>query len=388
MKGFVQTPEPVVDFMVEKLFCGKLPAHNATLLDPGCGRGAFIEGVIRWCVRNRRPLPTIVGVESNPQHVAVATPRFAAYRQVQIRHADFLSPSDQGFDYIIGNPPYVPITALTTNERETYRKGYATAKGRFDLYLLFFEQALSLLNPQGRLVFITPEKFLYVDTARPLREILRRFSIEELQFLDEQTFGELVTYPLVSTVLAAASSQSTRVVHRDGHARVASLKGVSTSWLPVLLGADCTSGDLTLADICIRVSAGIATGADAVFLALDAHLDPRLRDFAHPTIAGRQLVPGQPLSPLHCFLVPYAADGSLLLEHQLGALGGYLSNPTRRDRLLARTCVARKPWYAYHETPALQEVLRPKLLCKDIVSTPFFIPDRVGTILPRHSVYY
>ena len=34
------------------------------------------------------------------------------------------------------------------------------------------------------------------------------------------------------------------------------------------------------------------------------------------------------------------------------------------------------------------DVLRPKLLCKDISATPFFVPDRAGRLIPRHSVYY
>ena len=51
-------------------------------------------------------------------------------------------------------------------------------------------------------------------------------------------------------------------------------------------------------------------------------------------------------------------------------------------------CVNRKKWYAFHETPPLPEILRPKILCKDICETPHFWVDRSGSIVPRHSVYY
>jgi adenine-specific DNA-methyltransferase len=73
----------------------------------------------------------------------------------------------------------VPITGLSEDERRSYRQRYTTATGRFDLYLLFFEQALRLLKPGGRLVFITPEKFLYVRTAEPLRRALGAVAVEE-----------------------------------------------------------------------------------------------------------------------------------------------------------------------------------------------------------------
>lgn len=36
----------------------------------------------------------------------------------------------------------------------------------------------------------------------------------------------------------------------------------------------------------------------------------------------------------------------------------------------------------------LDEILRPKIFCKDITATPHFWIDREGTIVPRHSVYY
>lgn len=120
----------------------------------------------------------------------------------------------------------------------------------------------------------------------------------------------------------------------------------------------------------------------------DAELDERLRPFARPTVSGRQLRKASDLRTLHSLLVPYSAAGELLADHQLGELGLHLADPVRQKKLLARMCTARKPWYAFHETPPLGEVLRPKLLCKDITPTPFFVADRAGSIVPRHSVYY
>ncbi len=388
MKGFVPTPDAVVELMVGKLFGARPPSRASTLLDPGCGPGGFIDGVIRWCRQHDKQLPVIVGIESNPSHAAVARDRFAGTAEVEIRHQDFLSPITQRFDYVIGNPPYVPITALSNEEREAYRRDYETAKGRFDLYLLFFEQALSLLKPDGRLVFITPEKFLYVGTAAPLRKLLGRMRVEELRFLDETTFGELVTYPLVSVVSRRAPARQTRVVRRDGHTLSVTPVSDGTSWQPSIMGATSKKTGYTLADICVRVSCGVATGADSVFVVRNGDLTPDLREFAHPTIAGRQLRQDEPPRPVHSMLVPYATSGSLLREDRLGPLHGYLKERSRHAKLLSRTCVERKPWYAFHENPPMEDLLQTKILCKDIGASPFFVVDRSGTIIPRHSVYY
>ena len=86
--------------------------------------------------------------------------------------------------------------------------------------------------------------------------------------------------------------------------------------------------------------------------------------------------------------MPYGMSGDLLQEGQLGELGSYLRQPQQHDRLIKRTCVVHKPWYSFHENPPLTDILRPKILCKDIASQPFFLPDETGEIVPRHSVYY
>lgn len=387
MKGFVPTPDALVDLMVARLFAGGPPSSRSALLDPGCGEGAFIAGVLRWCAASGRTPPRIVGVEGDAMRAQAAAIRFRGAQNVEIRVADFLRPSGERFDYVIGNPPYVPLTALTVEERAAYRGEYTVARGRFDLYLLFFEQAVRMLAPGGRLVFVTPEKYLYVDTARPLRELMLGLSIEELRFVSERAFGALVTYPLVTTLEAREAHAETRVIHRDGSERAFRLHS-ATSWLPVLLGHRRDRATTVLGDVCIRASCGVATGADDVFVLPESDLSPGLAPFAHRTVAGRDIAEGELVEPRHVMLVPYDGKGELLPESALSALGDYLRAAPRRQKLLRRTCVARKPWYAFHETPPMPLLLQPKLLCKDITAAPFFVTDRSGRLIPRHSTYY
>jgi adenine-specific DNA-methyltransferase len=387
VKGFVPTPPHLVDAMVRKLFRNRVPQSGDTLLDPGCGTGAFIEGVLRWCRRHKHPVPGITGIESNPKLLAETRRQLGASDHVQLLEQDFLIARRKQFDYIVGNPPYVPITGLSMDERAAYRRRFRTAVGRFDLYLLFFEQALKLLKPGGRLVFITPEKFLYVQTAEPLRQALADAGVEEIELIEESAFGELVTYPTITTVSRSSHSLPTRVTLRDGTTRTVRL-GTTRSWLPLINGKCPARSARTLADAFVRISCGVATGADAVFVTKDADLPRALRQFAFRTLSGRGLIPGMELSTTHSMLVPYDRSGVLLPEADLGPLGNYLREPTRYARLMQRTCVARKPWYAFHENPPLPEILRPKILCKDIGAQPWFAVDERGDIVPRHSVYY
>jgi hypothetical protein len=58
-----------------------------------------------------------------------------------------------GFDAVIGNPPWVRIQVLGRQLADYCREHYATASGAFDTYIVFLERSLSLLAPKGRLGF-------------------------------------------------------------------------------------------------------------------------------------------------------------------------------------------------------------------------------------------
>jgi hypothetical protein len=389
MKGFVPTPEATVDAMVKRLFTRRPPRKGSRLLDPGCGHGAFIEGVLRWCRRHDAPRPEIVGIEIDPEKIREASRALRGEPDVILIRGDFLTMQLESFDYIVGNPPYVAIQELSEEERARYRRQFHTARGRLDLYLLFWERALRLLCPEGRLVFITPEKFAYVETARPLREILSRFQVEEIFFAPEGTFPGLTTYPTITTVVNRMPSKPSVVETRDGERKSVRLPPGNASWQPAIQGSLELGGARMLKDLAVRVSCGVATGADEMFVLATARLPSDLKRLSYPTLAGRELRLGKPLpEPRWRMLTPYDQEGRLLPEERLAALGEYLTRPEVRRRLEARTCVQRKPWYAFHETPQLGEILRPKLLCKDVTPEPFFWIDRQGDIVPRHSVYY
>jgi adenine-specific DNA-methyltransferase len=394
MKGFVPTPQQTVDLMVSMLFEERKPRPQETILDPGCGNGAFIEGIVRWCVAHHTPIPNILGIDSDPRRIQEARIKLRQYKSVRIVQDDFLSNAvSKQFSFIIGNPPYVPITGLSERERAIYRSRYQTAHGRFDLYLLFFEKALSLLLPRGRLVFITPEKYLYVDSAASLRRLLGGFQVRSIQLANEDTFPDLVTYPTITEVVNSSEPCNTTALLRDGMRRQVSFPADGKSWWPAIHGVDPRQGEpagQTLRDLCVRISCGVATGADSVFVLPTNQLAVGLRAFAYPTISGRQLIttaPGLPTST-HSLLIPYAPEGNLLKEKQLNGFRTYLTQHQNKQKLLQRTCATFKPWYAFHENPPLPEILRPKILCKDISPVPRFWVDRSGSLVPRHSVYY
>ncbi|MFW9999815.1 MAG: Eco57I restriction-modification methylase domain-containing protein [Candidatus Hodarchaeota archaeon] len=104
------------------------------------------------------------------------------------------------FDIIIGNPPYVENKKIKPIEfKNNLTKRYKTAYRLFDLSILFIERALELLESNGYLSFILPNKFLSADYGIKIRElILNKSEIKEIINISSiSIFQNVATYPII-----------------------------------------------------------------------------------------------------------------------------------------------------------------------------------------------
>jgi hypothetical protein len=116
-----------------------------------------------------------------------------------------------GFDCIIGNPPYVRIQAMkewAPLEVEIYKELFGVARtGNYDIYVVFVEQGLRLLNRGGRLGFICPHKFFDSQYGEPLRDIIARgrHLSQVVHFGAEQVFDGPTTYTCILLLRKSAT---------------------------------------------------------------------------------------------------------------------------------------------------------------------------------------
>lgn len=95
---------------------------------------------------------------------------------------------NQGFDAVVGNPPYVRQEVLTDTKQ--FLATYQTYSGIADLYVYFVEQAHELIRRRGRFGMITSNKFMRANYGRGLRVYLTS-NVALNEIID---FGELPVF--------------------------------------------------------------------------------------------------------------------------------------------------------------------------------------------------
>lgn len=122
-----------------------------------------------------------------------------------------------GFDCVIGNPPYVRIHELNEESKNYYRLNYKSASNQFDLYQLFYEQGINILNKNGLLGFITSNKFCITNYGKTLRQILFKNTCIK-QIVDcskSNVFGNVSTYPFIFVISKDYQKNNTTILIED-----------------------------------------------------------------------------------------------------------------------------------------------------------------------------
>lgn len=101
-----------------------------------------------------------------------------------------------GFDIVVGNPPYIEFKKLDIRSKEIFKKRFESANGKYDIYIIFIEFGINILNKCGTLCYINPTMFMKRDYGKSIRNyIIENCSIREIiDFSDKQMFKSATTY--------------------------------------------------------------------------------------------------------------------------------------------------------------------------------------------------
>jgi adenine-specific DNA-methyltransferase len=98
---------------------------------------------------------------------------------------------DDGFDVVIGNPPYVQIQKFSAAHKQAWQgQRYSTYSATGDVYCLFYERGVRLLKAGGQLCYITSNKWMRAAYGEKLRD----FFAKEVAVEEVIDFGGVVVF--------------------------------------------------------------------------------------------------------------------------------------------------------------------------------------------------
>ena len=173
--GDVFTKLDVVKFMLDEVdYVSTSDLSSVSIIEPSCGKGEFLLEIIKRLKLSSslfhfdfneafHNCVTAIDIDCSKveyciEHVRNSYPEIDI-PEGNIRSEDFLLSSYQKVDIVVGNPPYIRYEEIPEAKLAPY-KSFPTFYYRSDIYILFFEKTLSLLNHSGRHCFICANRWL------------------------------------------------------------------------------------------------------------------------------------------------------------------------------------------------------------------------------------
>lgn len=441
-RGAIFTRTEVVEFILDLV--GYLPKERLwqkCLLEPSFGHGEFLSAAVGRLLQSwsayaddaSDPITdmrnSIRAIELQPE--SLDNTRLALDKQLAnaglhsvtrealldawLLQGDFLQKDfdNNQFDYVVGNPPYVRQESIPEILLAEYRRRYKTLYDRADLYIPFYERALSLLSEHGQLGFICSDRWTKNRYGGPLRDLVAKsFHLKVfVDMVDTAAFtSDVIAYPAI-TIIQRAKAAETRIAVRPPIERAALAKlgealrkGTPKSAFAIApkLAAGMPwvmepSPELelvrrleahfpSLEESGCKVGIGVATGADKVYIApfdaLDVEPERKL-----PLVRTRDILSGEIVWRGDAVLNPFEEDGKLADLGRYPKFAAYLQQ--HRATIVGRHVAKKTPanWYRTIDriTPSLQA--KPKLLIPDIKGNANIVLDE-GHYYPHHNLYY
>ncbi len=191
LRGGFYTPESIAAFILKWGING---SNDLDILEPSCGDGVFIEQI----KDKKHNFKSLTAIEFNDTEAAKADSIQLKNKKVIITDFHlFCNESDQRFDLVVGNPPYIRYQYFDIDQQKEAIKIFNKAKLKYskltNAWVSFVVGSTLLLKENGKIGFVIPAELLQVSYAKQLRDFLAHtynkiniISFEKLVFPDIQ----------------------------------------------------------------------------------------------------------------------------------------------------------------------------------------------------------
>lgn len=379
-KGVVYTPWSIVQKMIDMV---KIEPYH-TIIEPACGHGIFVFGLLEFA-RNQwemNPEQLLVwflnhvkAIEINPETIKELKQTLKLYFQKQgVLHQDFSNilegdglylllqtNKSSKFNICIGNPPYVRTRELEKNYLSNLRKNFLScSRGNVDIYYAFIERYSQICE---KVCLITPNSFLQNDSAKILRNLIFPKITQLIDFREKLIFADARTYTCI--FILEQTNTDMCLYATDINALFKTIKKDS-------LVKNLENTTTTIAEI----YSGLATLADAIYTVKKqdgkfyAYLDNKAFEIEKGILAPYIKITKQrnsDYSKIDFMIYPYDENKKVMAEEHLQKefpkTYSYLQQARpflmNRDRGKTQHYEA---WYAYGRKQGLHHITAPYIL--------------------------
>ena len=217
---------------------------------------------------------------------------------------------DQGFDAVVGNPPYHRIQGIPDATKDYLTESYECAVGKYDLSVVFVERGHHSTTATGLMGFIIPNKPLTADYGKGLRGLVARSKnlMQIVDFEDAQVFPEASIYACL--LLLSGSANETASIRRApsgkpesvGADEIPSSAFTEKPWsLSHSKATPATISYHTLGQACEAIFQGLISGADTLLIGgpMNGKSIPGGDDFPSESEVVKPLLKGKNIRRFH-----------------------------------------------------------------------------------------
>lgn len=392
------TPQHVTKTMFNELEYKGSNIRKKHVIDNSCGNGAILKEVvttyINVCILSnlskeeiKEELETYIhGIEIDKNlvcetlhNLSVAASQYSIFGvDWDIRCADAMNVKcfDGMMDYVFGNPPYCNIHHIKESKREQVKSYKFANGGMTDMYLVFFEIGINMLNENGKLAYITPNSWLTSTAGANFRNYLKESHtlLEIYQYGHEKVFENVNTYTCITCLSKNPKSNNIficqrNIEHFEGFHDLSKFKCTTENLDECMIGGKIYLCDDDMLSVLreindaykhnkykLKVKNGFATLNDKFFI-LDDCLEYWLDDNVLSVIKASD-------GEKHHFFYPYDKDGKPM---KLSDMNDKLVHLMIERAKEMGVNTEEPDWYLYGRTQALNDVKHPKIILNNLI---------------------
>lgn len=238
-RGKIYTPDYLVEIILDQGHYSEGLINKKHVIDNSCGDGQFIIHIIDRYIKDflklssnlhelKKELETYIhAIEIDDLELKVCIERcnklVSAYG-IESVDWDFINGNtlqidkfNNKMDFVVGNPPYVRVHNL--NDDSDSVKNYLFGNGGMtDLYIVFYEIGIKMLNDTGILCYISPSSFFTSIAGTNMRNyILDNNLIESICDLKHFQAFNSTTYTAIVCLSKSISNNKIKYYEFDGN---------------------------------------------------------------------------------------------------------------------------------------------------------------------------